>query len=117
MSNLQPELEKNGEKAELAAIFLKKNREPSALSSWLSGIGLVVLPLAVTVMFGVSTFQIAQSPATNWWVDLCILVGATLLILPTKRISEKQRRVIEITIWVAAFALLLTKYILVGIPT
>lgn len=85
--------------------------------SFVLGLLLGVLPPILFFLFGRSTFIIATRPMASWAVDLYVLVGTGYLLFCSKKLEEVTRRVVEWALFLGAFALFVTKWVMVGVPT
>lgn len=92
-------------------------KEPSAVSSLISGILLGILPLALVVFFWNSTVIIAKNPLASWLVDAWVLAGTLYLFFRSKKLTPDTRLVVEGTLVIAALALFVTKFFLTGVPS
>jgi hypothetical protein len=89
-----------------------KRRNPFAGGShFFFGVGLVLLPLIYLVLMLKNTVNIAQSPAASWWVELWVLVGAGWLLL-FKNGKHQNRLVVELSTFIAALLIFVTKFVL-----
>lgn len=108
----------NKAQSNIASSNIKKSdlpKQPSAFSSWITGVGIAVLPPLLFVLLIRRTIDVARDPFTGWWLELCLLLGTSFLLF-SKKGGEKNRKTVEVTIFVAALAVFITKLILTGIP-
>jgi len=89
----------------------------SGAGSFMVGLLLGLLPPILLFLFGRSTFIIATRPLASWSVDLYVLIGTAILLIFSKKLNEGNRRAVEWTLFLGAFALFVTKWMMVGMPT
>ena len=83
----------------------------AGVSYFFFGIALVVLPLIYAVLMFKNTLMIAQSPAASWWVEFWVLIGAGWLLF-CKGAKHQNRLVVEISTFIAAVLIFVTKFAL-----
>ena len=82
-------------------------------SHFFMGVLLVILPIIYLVLMVRNTISIAKSPTAAWWLELWILLFAGWLLL-AKRANIQTRFVVELSIFIAALAVFITKLFLDG---